>query len=141
MKSVVRTADLSVNRPRDFPLLLEQRSVRRENEEGMGRSSSRARRVEFKIPFPLVQSKRWEQLGSYHKKVERAKKRQIFLRSYNLSFHTPSISLTGKITDSIRKVKSAVLSILTSIRWSSLTSSRLCRPSALCAFHPKRTSA
>lgn len=71
---------------------------------------------------------------SYHKyRMERAKKRQIFLKSYNLSFEgqrsTPK-GVKGKLRRSVGKVKTAVLTVVAFAKSSIFSTCRRSRSTA-----------
>ncbi|KAG9457582.1 hypothetical protein H6P81_002090 [Aristolochia fimbriata] len=63
--------------------------------------------------------------GSYSYKQEQARKRQIFLRSYKLSFeHRRPAGVVGRLKKSMSKVKTTVLSIVASARFNFFASCR-----------------
>eukprot|EP00262_Sarcandra_glabra_P007771 TRINITY_DN20713_c0_g2_i1.p1 TRINITY_DN20713_c0_g2~~TRINITY_DN20713_c0_g2_i1.p1 ORF type:complete len:131 (+),score=8.45 TRINITY_DN20713_c0_g2_i1:42-434(+) len=111
MSSLVRSTTLAFNRRFDYYQVLDQ-------------SKRDARKT--------VNKSKGEHVRSFGSRLERAKKRQIFLRSYKLTLKTRDESIPLKFKKTMIRVKTAVFSFFAFVGLKSLTSLRLCGPPALC---------
>lgn len=137
MESLVRNATLSLSRRYNYYQVLDKTN-------SITRSKRRA------VTAPISNTQQPSALlnrGSYQYRRERAKKRQIFLQSYNLSFQSRRTHdhhliggdepLSVKLKKTLLKVKSGVVSIL---RLNAFRSCSRRGSSALCFSSPRPLS-
>ncbi|KAF8411185.1 hypothetical protein HHK36_003728 [Tetracentron sinense] len=122
MNTLVRSTTLAFSRRSSYYQVLDQSSSKKWGDHGQSRRTSSKRTKES----PHMAT-------SFSYKRDRAKKRQIFLRSYKLaSMDTPAQSTSRKLKKMIMTMKSVVVSIV------AFTRIRSCNTrAAICTSSPR----